>query len=121
VRTTKRSSEEYRIDYQWLADQCRQLARKVSTEKERAELLEMAIFWDFLADRCSHQHPRNDGDAAKVILSAAGYNLPDQPPNSGTSPAAPRSANQKRSPPMASWAWRLPCVHLPGASGAKGS
>src|SRR5262249_44395546 len=59
MTNTKRSLEAYRIDYQWLADQCRQLARKVSTEKERAELLEIAIFWDFLADRCSHQHPRN--------------------------------------------------------------
>ena len=30
-----------------------------STEKERAELLDMAIFWDFLANHYSQQHPRN--------------------------------------------------------------
>jgi hypothetical protein len=44
-----------RIDYRWPADQCRQVARKVSTEKERAELLDMAIFWDFQADQYSQQ------------------------------------------------------------------
>jgi hypothetical protein len=59
MRNTKRPSEAYRIDYRWLADQCRQVARKVSTEKERGELLAMAIFWDFLAEHCPH-HPANE-------------------------------------------------------------
>ena len=50
--TTRRRGppEEYRPDYRWLADQCRQAARKVSTEKERADLLARAKTWDFLAN-----------------------------------------------------------------------
>jgi hypothetical protein len=46
--------EEYRPDYRWLADQCRQAARKVSTENERADLLGRAKTWDLLAE---HYHP----------------------------------------------------------------
>jgi hypothetical protein len=56
----KRPSETYRIDYRWFADQCRQVARKVSTEKEQAELLAMADVWDFLADRYLHRPALNE-------------------------------------------------------------
>jgi len=38
-------------DYRWLADQCRQTARTVSTENERADLVARAKTWDLLADR----------------------------------------------------------------------
>jgi hypothetical protein len=38
--------------------QCRQAARMVSTEKERANLLARAKRWEFLADHV-HQDPRN--------------------------------------------------------------
>jgi hypothetical protein len=44
----KKKSPEY---YRWLADQCLQAARMVSTEKERANLLARAKTWEFLADR----------------------------------------------------------------------
>jgi hypothetical protein len=46
----KRPPEEYRPNYRWLADQCRQALRRVSTEKERADLLARAKTFDFLAD-----------------------------------------------------------------------
>jgi hypothetical protein len=42
-----RRPEEYRR----LAERCRELARTVSTEKERADLLARAHIWDLLADR----------------------------------------------------------------------
>jgi hypothetical protein len=38
-------------EYRRLAEKCRELARKVSTEKERAELLARADTWDLLANR----------------------------------------------------------------------
>jgi hypothetical protein len=38
-------------DYRWLADQCQQTARTVSTENERADLVARAKTWDLLADR----------------------------------------------------------------------
>jgi hypothetical protein len=38
-------------DYRRLAERCRELARTVSTEKERADLLARAHIWDLLADR----------------------------------------------------------------------
>jgi hypothetical protein len=37
-------------DFRWLADQCRKAACRVSTQEERAELLERAKTWDFLAE-----------------------------------------------------------------------
>jgi hypothetical protein len=43
-------AEEYRPNYRWLADQCRQAARTASTETERADLLARAKTWDFLAE-----------------------------------------------------------------------
>jgi len=42
-----RRPEEYRR----LAERCRELARTVSTQKERADLLARAHIWDLLADR----------------------------------------------------------------------
>jgi hypothetical protein len=50
----KKPPEEYRPNYQWLADQCRQAVSRVSTEKERADLLARAKTWDFLADHGPH-------------------------------------------------------------------
>jgi hypothetical protein len=48
MRTQKHGPEDY-----WrFADQCRQAARTVSTEKERAELLARAKTFDFLAEHC---------------------------------------------------------------------
>jgi len=52
----KRPPEEHRPNYRWLADQCRKAALKVSTEKERDDLLSRAKTWDFLARRYTH-HP----------------------------------------------------------------
>jgi hypothetical protein len=49
-------AKEYRPDYRWLADQCRQAARTASTETERADLLARAKLWDFLAEHRLH-HP----------------------------------------------------------------
>ena len=37
--------------YRQLADKCRETARAVLTEKERADLLVMAQTWDVIADR----------------------------------------------------------------------
>jgi hypothetical protein len=53
----KKLPEEYRPNYRWLANQCRQAARTVSTETERADLLVRAKTWDFLAD---HWSPPSD-------------------------------------------------------------
>jgi hypothetical protein len=47
AKKDKKSPEFYRR----LADQCRETARTVSTDKERDELLASAKTWDFLADR----------------------------------------------------------------------
>jgi hypothetical protein len=44
---TMKTSQE---DYRRLADQCRETARTVSTETERADLLARARTFDFLAD-----------------------------------------------------------------------
>jgi hypothetical protein len=44
---TKKSSLEI---YRWLADQCRKAALTASTEIERADLLDRAKTWDFLAE-----------------------------------------------------------------------
>jgi hypothetical protein len=60
----KRPPEEYRPDYRWLADQCRQAACNVPTEKERDDLLSRAKTWDFLAKHFlgivpSRAFPRN--------------------------------------------------------------
>ena len=44
-------------DYLWLADQCRKSARTVSTQEERADLLDRAKTWDFLAEH-PPKHPR---------------------------------------------------------------
>jgi hypothetical protein len=43
-----RSPEEYRR----LAKKCREAARKISAEKERAEFLARAKTFDFLAEHC---------------------------------------------------------------------
>jgi hypothetical protein len=48
-------------DYRWVADQCRQAARKVSTKTEQADLLARAKLWDFLADRRPHHAGVNEG------------------------------------------------------------
>jgi hypothetical protein len=45
--TDKKGSKDYR----WLADQCRQAALTVSTQKERADLLAKAKTWALLAER----------------------------------------------------------------------
>jgi len=52
----KTSSEGYRR----LANQCRETARMVSAEEERADLLARAKIWDFLADHCP-RHPALNG------------------------------------------------------------
>jgi hypothetical protein len=57
----KRPPEEYRPDYRWLADQCRQAAQTVSTENERADLLARAKTWDFLAEHRPHHPALNEG------------------------------------------------------------
>jgi hypothetical protein len=49
--TDRKSPEEYRQ----LAEKCRETARTVSTERDRADLLSMAKIWDFLAD-CLRLH-----------------------------------------------------------------
>jgi hypothetical protein len=43
-------------EYRRLAEKCREAARRVSTETERADLLARAKTWEFLADHCPH-HP----------------------------------------------------------------
>jgi hypothetical protein len=45
--THKNGPKEYRR----LADKCRETARTVSAEKERADLLAMAEIWDLIAGR----------------------------------------------------------------------
>jgi hypothetical protein len=57
----RRPPEEYRPNYRWLADQCRQAARTASTEIERDDLLARAKTWDFLADHGPHHPPLNEG------------------------------------------------------------
>jgi hypothetical protein len=48
-RRKRKSPEEYRPNYRWLADQCRQAAG-TAPEQERADLLARAKLWDFLAE-----------------------------------------------------------------------
>jgi hypothetical protein len=50
--TNIKNPEEYRR----FAKMCREAARSVSAEKERAELLARAKAFDFLAEHCPH-HP----------------------------------------------------------------
>jgi hypothetical protein len=57
----KRPWGEYRPDYRWLADQCRQAARTASTETDRADLLARAKTWDFLAEHCPRHPALNEG------------------------------------------------------------
>jgi hypothetical protein len=57
----KRPWADFRPDYRWLADQCRQAAGKVPTEKERNDLLSRAKTWDFLAEHCPHHPALNEG------------------------------------------------------------
>jgi hypothetical protein len=47
--TLKKGAEEYRQ----LADKCRETARIISAENERADLLASAEIWDLIADRLS--------------------------------------------------------------------
>jgi hypothetical protein len=55
LMTHKKGSQDYRR----LADQCRQAACTVSTEKERTELLARAKTFDLLAEHIVQQHPQN--------------------------------------------------------------
>jgi len=43
-------------EYRQLAEKCRETARTVSTERDRADLLARAKIWDFLADH-RPRHP----------------------------------------------------------------
>jgi hypothetical protein len=62
-RTTAEGApaEQYRPNYRWLADQCRQAARTASTETERADLLARAKLWNFLAEHHLHHPALNEG------------------------------------------------------------
>jgi hypothetical protein len=46
----KKCPEEYQREYRQLADRVREAAHTASTETERADLLDRAKNWDFLAD-----------------------------------------------------------------------
>jgi hypothetical protein len=52
--TSKKGPEEYRR----LAAKCRETARTLSAEKERADLLAMAKIWDLIAGRVELAHPK---------------------------------------------------------------
>jgi hypothetical protein len=52
----KGPAEDYRPNYRWLADQCRQAARIASTETEQDDLLARAKTWEFLADHYAIPH-----------------------------------------------------------------
>jgi len=59
MRTQKHAPHKHGPeDYRWLANQCRQASRTVSTEKERTDLLARAKTWEFLAGHFQ-QYARN--------------------------------------------------------------
>src|SRR5262245_9838531 len=91
--THKKGPEEYRQ----LADKCRETARAVLTEKERADLLVMAQTWDLIADRlecatrCGERDPQGREVGRPAGAGADQVRTGDQPQDGEG--ARPRSAD----------------------------
>ena len=72
--TLKKGAEEYRQ----LADKCRETARTISAENERADLLASAEIWDLIADRlslgsASNHRPRRQAHGRLKEMGDSGF------------------------------------------------